>query len=97
MIVPNFNFTYGFLKQLGDNTLLLIDRDIVQFTDRGFNATKRTELVTTINNFANFATDEQMNAIKTAVTDTKHIQRDALEKQMRTFLLAAKNVFGEAI
>lgn len=96
MTVPNFKFTYGFLKQLADSTLLLIDRDMVQFTDRGFTAAKRTEFVAAINAFAGFATDEQMNAIKVTTITTRDTDRNTLEKQMRTILLAARNVFGEA-
>jgi hypothetical protein len=96
MIIPNFRFTYGFLKQLADSTLLLIDRDMVQFTDRGFTPVKRTELVTAINTFSGFATDEQLNGIKVAITITKDTDRNALERQMRGIFLAARTVFGEA-
>jgi hypothetical protein len=96
MVLQNFKFTYGFLKQLADSTLILIDRDIVQFTDRGFTPVKRTELVTAINTFSGFATDEQLSGIKVAITITKDTERNALEKQMRSILLAARNVFGEA-
>lgn len=95
MITTNFRFTYGYLKQLADATLILIDRDIVEFTDRGFNATKRAAFVAAIANFANFATDEQMEGIKISATTAKDTARSVLEKQMRTFFLAAKIVFGE--
>ena len=94
--LTHFKFSFGHLKQLADRTLQLIDRDITQFTDRGFNAAKRTALVTAINDFANFSTDDQMLSIQTGVTDTKKANRDALEKHMRTTLLAARNVFGES-
>lgn len=95
MIVPKFNFSYGFLKQLADSTLGLIDRDITEFNDRGFTAAKRTALATAISNFDNFATDEQLLGVKVAATATKDAARENVEKQMRTLFLAAKNVFGE--
>ncbi len=95
MIVPAFNFSYGTLKQLADNTVALIDRDTVEFADRGFNAAKRTALVTAITNFDNAPTDEQLLGIKVEATALKDTKRSSLEKQMRTMFLAAKNVFGE--
>ena len=73
----------------------LIDRDITEFTDRGFTAAKRTALATAISNFDNFATDEQLLGVKVAATATKDAARENVEKQMRTLFLAAKNVFGE--
>ncbi len=94
IIAPNFNFTFGHLKQLADSTLLLIDRDIAEFTDRGFTAAKRTQIVTALNNFANFPTDEQMNGLKITATAAKDAARVALEKQLRTIQLAGKQVFG---
>jgi hypothetical protein len=91
----NFNFSYGFLKQLADGTLTLIDRDIVQFTDRGFDMPKRREFQTAITTFSDFATDEQMEGIKMAATTAKDESRNIVERQMRSIFLAAKNVFGE--
>ncbi|TRX41430.1 hypothetical protein [Flavobacterium restrictum] len=93
--LTNFAFSFAFLKQLADSTLLLIDRDTVQFTDRGFNPAKRTTFVNALNAFAAFPTDEQMTALKSDITDTKQAQRNNLEKLMRTMLLAAKNSLGE--
>jgi hypothetical protein len=95
VVTPNFNFTYGFLKQLSDNTLELIDRDIIKFNDRGFNATKRAAIATSIANFDNFPTDESLLGIKVTATATKDAARESIEKQMRTIFLSAKIVFGE--
>jgi hypothetical protein len=95
MIVHAFNFSFGTLKQLADNTLTLLDRDAVEFADRGFTPTKRDELVTAITNFDNAPTDEQLLGIKVEATAVKDAKRSSLEKQMRTMLLAGKIVFGE--
>jgi hypothetical protein len=94
-IVPVFNFTYGHLKQLADSTLLLLDRDTTEFTDRGFTAAKRALIVTAMNNFANFPTDEQANGMKITATANKDAARATLEKLMRTMQLAGKSVFNE--
>jgi hypothetical protein len=95
-LITDFRFPYSKLKQLGDSTLLLIDRDIEEFTERGFTVSKRTAFKTTIDDFAAFATDEQLSAIQTDATATKDNERKKLEKQMRTFFLIAKIVFGES-
>src|SRR5690348_9682223 len=92
----DFRFPYSNLKQLGDNTLLLIDRDILEFTERGFTVAKRTAFKNAIDQFAAFTTDEQLSAIQTGATATKDNERKGLEKQMRTIFLMAKIVFGES-
>ncbi|RZK04192.1 MAG: hypothetical protein EOO46_17175 [Flavobacterium sp.] len=94
MILPLFNFTYAHLKQLADQTLLLIERDMVQFTDRGFSAAKKTAFSVAIKNFADFPSDEQLEAIKMDATKTKDTSRSQFENQSRSVLLAAKNVFS---
>ena len=94
-VKKDFNFSYAHLKQVGDNILNLIDRDLVEFTDHGFTPAKRTQLVDAIELFANFPTDEQMDGIKVAATIAKDNARKALEAKMRTMFIAAKNVFTE--
>jgi len=95
IVKVKFNFTFAKLKQLADGMLILIDRDITEFNDRGFTVDKRTQFVDAIDKFANFPTDEQMDGIKITATAEKNVIRNAVEKRMRTFLLAAKIVFGE--
>jgi hypothetical protein len=95
MIEKVFRVTYGFLKQLADSTLLLIDRDRNEFNDRGFTDNKHQELSNAIHEFSNFPTDEHLNGVKISATMVKDTNRNALEKQMRTVLLAARTVFGD--
>ena len=95
MIVAKFNFTFGYLKQLAEEMLLNIERDLAEFTDRGFNAAKKTGLLNAISALDNFPTDDQLVGIKVTTTETKDAARDSLETQMRTLFLAAKNTFGE--
>jgi hypothetical protein len=95
ILLSAFNFSFGTLKQLADNTVALTDRDTVEFADRGFTPAKRTALVTAITNFDNAPTDEQLLGVKIEATAAKDAKRSSLEKQMRTLLLAAKNVFGD--
>ena len=95
MIIAKFNFSFGFLKQLADELVLSIERDIAEFTDRGFNAIKKTALLNAIDAFENFPTDEQLLGVKMSTTQTKDAARVSLETQMRTVFMAAKNTFGE--
>lgn len=94
-VVRSYNFTDGYLKQIADNMLTLIDRDIVEFTDMGFTPAKRSDFIQKTNDFANFPSDEQLEGIKMSTTETKTLTRTALEKIMRTILLIAKLVFKE--
>lgn len=75
--------------------IALIDRDIAEFTDRGYNAAKKTELTTARNTVDNFPNDEQLEAIKMNLTEQKNAARNALEKTMRSIFNRAENVFGQ--
>jgi hypothetical protein len=55
----NFHFTYGKLKQIADNMVQLIDRDIAEFTDRGYTPARRAELVAQINTFIRLLVAQQ--------------------------------------
>lgn len=95
MVVQKFKFSFGFLKQLADNFVSLIGRDIEEFTERGFNDAKKDAFEKAINDFADFPTDVELLGIKMNYTQTKDAARDSLETQMRTVFLAAKNTFGD--
>jgi len=89
-----FVFTDGVLKQKSDEIINLLDRDTVEFADRGYNAAKKTELVNARNAVENFASDEQLDAVKMNLTTQKDASRSVLEKTMRTVFNMAENAFG---
>ncbi|MCD9853488.1 hypothetical protein LUD75_02135 [Epilithonimonas sp. JDS] len=91
-----FKLADAFLKQKADEFINLIDRDIVEFTDRGYNPTKKTEFTNARDAVDNFPSDEQLEAIKIEFTAQKDAARNALAKTMRTILNMAQNVFGFA-
>lgn len=94
-VVRTFKLADSVLKQKADELIDLIDRDITEFTDRGYNTDKKTELTTTRTTVDNFPSDEQLEAIKINLTEQKDAARRALEKSMRSIFNMSENVFGQ--
>lgn len=94
-VIRDFNLADSVLKQKADELIALIDRDIIEFTDRGYNAAKKAELMTVRNTVDNFPNDEQLEAIKINLTEQKDAARNTLEKTMRSIFNRAENVFGQ--
>jgi len=90
----DFTMSDAVLKQKADELIALIDRDIAEFTDRGYNAAKKAELTAARNTVDDFPNDEQLEAIKMNLTEEKDAARSALEKTMRSIFNMAENVFG---
>lgn len=94
-VTRDFKLADSVLKQKADELIALIDRDITEFTDRGYNAVKKAELTTARNAVDNFPNDEQLEAVKMNLTEQKDAARKALEKTMRSIFNMAENVFGQ--
>ena len=92
-IVVQFNFTFSKLKQLCDNMLQLLDRDLVEFTDRGFTPAKRAVFANQINAFVAIPSDEVFDGMKQTATQNKDNARLALEIAMRSIVNMAQSVF----
>jgi len=95
-VAREFKLADAVLKQKADEFINLLDRDIVEFTDRGYTPAKKTEFADARNAVDNFPSDEQLEAIKIELTAQKDAARSALEKTMRMILNMAQNVFGLA-
>lgn len=95
-VAREFKLADAFLKQKADEFINLLDRDITEFTDRGYTPAKKTELNNARNAVDNFPSDEQLEAIKIELTTQKDTSRSALEKTMRMILNMAQNSFGLA-
>lgn len=91
----NFILTDAVLKQKADEFIDLIDRDIAEFTDRGYDSKKRTEFTTVRNTVDEFPSDEQFEAIKMELTEQKDAARNDVERSMRSIFNMAANVFGQ--
>lgn len=93
-VIREFHLTDAILKQKADEFINLLDRDIIEFTERGYTPAKKTELINARNAVDDFPSDEQMEAIKVDLTNQKDAARSAMEKTMRTILNMAENTFG---
>lgn len=93
-VTRGYLFPDAVLKQKADEFINLLDRDIVEFTDRGYFPAKKAELTDARNAVEDFPSDEQLEAIKIDLTNQKETARRALEKSMRTILNMAENTFG---
>lgn len=93
-VARSFKLADAVLKQKADEFINLLDRDIVEFTDRGYSPAKKSELTDARNAVEDFPSDEQLEAIKIDLTNQKETARRALEKSMRTILNMAENTFG---
>ena len=95
-ISREYIFPDAVLKQKADEFINLIDRDIAEFTDRGYTLAKKTEFTNARDAVDNFPSDEQLETIKIELTAQKDAARNALAKTMRTILNMAQNVYGLA-
>lgn len=94
-VVRNFKLADSVLKQKADEFIALIDRDVAEFTDRGYSPAKKAELMAARSTVDSFPSDEQLEAIKINLTEQKDATRKALEKSMRSIFNMAENVFGQ--
>jgi len=68
-VIREFHLTDAVLKQKADEFINLLDRDIIEFTERGYTPAKKTELINARNAVDDFPSDEQMEAIKVDLTN----------------------------
>lgn len=92
-VVVLFNFTFAKLKQLCDNMLQLIDRDNLEFADRGYTPAKRAAFAAQIDTFVSVPSDETLDGIKQTTTQEKDTARKELEIAMRGVISAVQIKF----
>ena len=94
MVTRNFNLTDAVLKQKADEFIGLLDRDMAEFSQRGYNAAAKTIFEDARDAVNDFPSDETLEAQKIGLTAAKDAARSALEKSMRTVFNMALNKFG---
>lgn len=93
VVTRTFKFVDAVLKQKADEFIDLLDRDSVEFSERGYNAAAKTDFEAARDEVSNFPSDETYEGKKTQLTATKNAARSALEKTMRTVFNMAANKF----
>lgn len=94
IVTRNYKFADAVLKQKADEFLGLLDRDRVEFTDRGYDSAAEEAFANAIRTVADQPSDETLESTKMTFTQNKDAARNVLEKSMRTIFNMAANKFG---
>ena len=94
LLERNYNMPDPALKFKCDDVLDSMDRDIAEFSLRGFTPAKKTEFENQILAFDALPTDNEMEALKEIQTANKNDKREILTTQINTILTMVENVFG---
>jgi len=94
IITRNYRFTDALLKQKADEMVLLIERDQIEFADRGYDGAAKEAFANAIQIVSEQSSDETLEGAKMIFTSKKKGDRSALEKSMRTIFNMAANKFG---
>jgi hypothetical protein len=91
--VRRYRYSDADLKQLATNQLALIQRDIIEFNDMGFNATRQAEYEAALTHFINFPTDNQYEGLQMSATQKKNENRELLKSAVRNIQFIAEIAF----
>lgn len=94
IVTRNYKFADAVLKQKGDEMALLLERDRVEFADRGYDRDAKDAFANAIRIVSDQPSDETLEASKMSFTENKDSARSVLEKSMRTIFNMAANKFG---
>lgn len=89
-----YNLKDAVLKQKADEFVRLLDRDQVEFAERGYDAAAKTAFTDAIEVINTITSDETWEAEKMILTEKKVAARSALEKSARTIFNMAANKYG---
>jgi hypothetical protein len=93
-LTRSYGFSDADLIQAATQQLRLMARDTVEFSEYGFNATKRNDFETALSAFSNFPTDVVLEGAKMIKTEAKNNARVALETSVRDIQFMAKLAFN---
>ena len=94
IVARNYKFADALLKQKADEMAGLLDRDAVEFADRGYDQDAKDAFSNAIRVVDTQTADETLEASKMIFTENKNAARSVLEKSMRTIFNMAANKFG---
>ena len=93
MAIRLYKLTDAVLKQKADEFVTLLDRDQVEFAERGYDAAAKTAFTEAVEVINTISSDETLEAEKMMLTEKKLAARSTLEKSMRTVFNMAANKF----
>ena len=94
MAIRLYKLTDAVLKQKADEFVTLLDRDQVEFAERGYDAAAKTAFTEAVEVINTISSDETLEAEKMMLTEKKLAARSTLEKSMRTIFNMAANKYG---
>ena len=94
MLVRDYLFADGTLKQKADDIVGSVQRDLTQFNAWGVTAATITGLQTLITTFDNTQTDEELQGAVSVATDAKDALGDALKTAIAVVRTMAENKLG---
>jgi hypothetical protein len=94
IVIRNYRLTDAVLKQKADEMVVLLDRDAVEFAERGYDNRAKDAFTDAILVVDTQTADETLEASKMIFTENKNAARSVLEKSMRTLFNMAANKFG---
>jgi hypothetical protein len=94
VVTRDYNFSDALLKQKADEMMALLDRDQIEFAERGYNDVAKAVFANAIQIVDDHPADETLAASKMIFTSNKNAIRSIVEKSMRTIFNMAANTFG---
>jgi hypothetical protein len=94
ILVRDYIFSDGFLKQKADDITGSVQRDSNEFATRGVTAATITAFQTSISSFDNTQTDKELQGAVSVTTDAKNAFASNLKTAVRTIRTMAENKLG---
>ena len=94
IVTRNYKLTDALLKQKADEMAVLLERDVIEFTERGYDSDAKDAFASAIQIVDDQSSDETLESSKMISTSGKNVARSVLEKSMRTIFNMAANKFG---
>lgn len=94
-LIRDYHMTDPELVLKSQDVVDSIDRDIAEFTTRGYTPAKKTAFELAITTFDGMPSDNYLLGQQEEKTETKNTVRKACEKKINLVLTAVENVFGK--
>lgn len=93
-VVRDYTFSDADLAQLGDKSVELITRDLVELDTYGINNDDKNWIADTTEEFKNFPTDVELEGEVSEKTEVKDEAADVVKVDVRSIMVRVSNAFG---